>query len=704
MHPTDDMDEDVMNGGIRGASPRQRHRLRQRCAAANDTNRTKPPPPGRSVSEGSPPKIPPSLRRHRSVRLRSKACDQAGMDDSTNSASSVDDMRNWRSSSSSLNISIKDIMGGEKNATEVEKIHTVHSRGREETAPQRRNHGKTSGSDFRGGAEAKIQNIMKARRVKQGRRSDVKNSLSSFLQATAPATGDEDEGGEDEEEEEFVEEVGDESIISDEEEAKKARDTTRLRIRRKEIHNDDKSVKSTLSKNQSTRRLGRTTRTVDGGGNNNSSSHSRKGGVQRRRTRDLDDLSVGASSRRHSRRSMSRPRPSGEEVDGNKSDNGSTRRTRTRILRDARSVDAGASSRRDARSVDGSSSRRRRSLSRGADSVQAGPGPGPAGGGRGRRSMSIGRDDDDKSVGERSVGSRKSTTASNRRGRRPSKPRHPKPSHNRMPIPAQYNPTSDDRDNLQQPPCGPPSPLPSPEATSKYISGSTPTLSNHIESNHEQEEKKMDFEEASEESSRFSAGNTAQSVLLQFDPTNAGNVRTLNQSTARKTSETIRHADGTESELQISELPGLPTFENQPGVRVVGDHRVNLGLSTECKYSSSRSLSSVDGGSSVEGLQKPSSFQSAGGSPPSSSRNSQNPGEAPAESALGKPPRAKVAPAHPRQRPNMQATKSFMQRMQRSIVANGNGEELNLFSGFMNRSTRNIGHQALSDDDNSEED
>jgi hypothetical protein len=712
-----EVDDNEMSDAIGGSAARQRHQRRQSYNPNPDTTSTKPQAPGRSISERSPRRV--TLRRHQSVRARSKASDLEGIDGSFNSESSksnmVDDLRIWGNSSS---ISIKDIMGGEKNATQVEKIHTVHNRGSDEMTAHRQPHGKTSGSDLRGGAEAKIQNIMKARRVKQGRRSDVKNSLASFLQSTGPATSDENEGGVDEEDEEIVEEGDDESIISDEEEAKKVRDSTRFRVRRNDSCNDDKSVKSARSRS----RPGRTTRTVDAGGNtNNSSSHSRKGGVQRRRSKDLDDISVGGSSRRQSRRSTSRPRPSGgdaarsiprsrpsrDEADGNKSDSGSSRRTRTRIPRDARSVDAGASSTRDARSVDGSSSRRRRSSSRGADIVQASSSTASgtrSGGGRGRRSMSVGGDDDDKSVGDKSVASRMSTTVSNRRGRRPSKPRYSKPSHSRMPLPVPGNATGDDSNNQQQPPNDPGSSLQSHEGTVHHFSRSTPTLSNHIESNPgEQEEKKMDNEEASEESSRFSAGNTAQSVLLQFDPTNVGNVRTVNQSTARKTSETIRYADGTESKLQISELPGLPTFENPPERCVNRDHSGKFGLSTESKHSSTRSLSSADGGSSVGGFQKPSSFLSTGGNFHASS--TQLPGEPPAEAACGKPPRAKMAPILSRQRSGLQVTKSFMQRMQRTKVANGTaGEEVNLFSGFMGRAPRGVGHQVLDDDDNSVDD
>lgn len=654
----------VINGGF--GSPREGHRHRRH----HHHDRHRPHLPDRSISDRLPRKHPNSLRRHQSTRVGCKT---------EQGATAMSSAVAW-GHRSTPSISIKDIRGGEKNATEVEKIHTIHNREVEAKGhPRHRHHNcKTPTSDFRGGAQTKIENIIKSKKVKQGRRSEVKNSLASFLQTTGATASDGDDVDEDEN---VLEEVDDESLISDEEEAIKARNSTRFKVKRRDTSDyDNKSVKSAVSRSQSARRLGRTSRTLDERGG---SSHSRKGGVLRRRSGDLDDLSIDGSSRRDSRRrSTSRPRPRPVDDGEDNKSVGSSRRTRSRGPRDARSVDA--ASRRDvARSVD-ASSRRRRSASRGADSVREGGGGDGGGrgsrGGRGRSSNKTRDDDDD----DKSVGSRKSVaTASGRRGRRPSKPRHAKPSHNRLP-PAQHS-TSDERGIVKLP-----SPSPSPEVNMNFISRSTPTLSNHIESAHEREEKKVDVEEASEESSRFSAGNTAQSVLLQFDPSNADNVRTVNQSKARTTSETIRHADGTESKLQISELAGLPTFERPERYQESGES----GLSAEIGQASSRSMDSIDADSSVERPQKPGSLRSADNV---ASSGSQNPGEAPAEAAR-KPPRAKVSTA-PRQR-GMQATKSFIQRMHRSKPSNNNyGEENNLFSGFIGRPPRGLSHQALDDDD-----
>jgi hypothetical protein len=70
---------------------------------------------------------------------------------------------------------------------------------------------------------------------------------------------------------------------------------------------------------------------------------------------------------------------------------------------------------------------------------------------------------------------------------------------------------------------------------------------------------KRDPEEESEELLRLSHGY--QLTLLQFDPTNANQVISVNQEEGNLISGTTRHADGAESELQIHELSNLPTFE-----------------------------------------------------------------------------------------------------------------------------------------------
>ena len=89
------------------------------------------------------------------------------------------------------------------------------------------------------------------------------------------------------------------------------------------------------------------------------------------------------------------------------------------------------------------------------------------------------------------------------------------------------------------------------------------SLATHLEANVKVKDERG-AEDASEESSRFSFGySNPTHTLLQFDPTNVDNVMRVRQDEANMTSETIKHADGTESELQIRDLDGLlPRFEN----------------------------------------------------------------------------------------------------------------------------------------------
>ena len=57
------------------------------------------------------------------------------------------------------------------------------------------------------------------------------------------------------------------------------------------------------------------------------------------------------------------------------------------------------------------------------------------------------------------------------------------------------------------------------------------------------------------------APSQGQQILLQFDPTNKNHVRSVDQDKAKKSSEIIQGMHGTKSTLEISELAGLPTFE-----------------------------------------------------------------------------------------------------------------------------------------------
>lgn len=671
------------------------------------------------------PDKPSSQRKNvrgTSSRVKSKAA-TADSDERPSSLSSVtgDASATWGNASIST-ITLKDLMGGEKNATEVEKILN----GPSSTAHQRssyRHHyhnsptkGGSSGSVA--GAEAKKQAIMKSKRVKEGRRSNIKSSLDSFLQAKEK---DNSEGG-DFLEAEDVEE--DESLISDEEEAHQMSRSPventvhhRRRFRAKgsgenDDDGDDENLEnSSVSKSHSTKRLGRTTRTIDA---NSGSSHSRRTMMIHRRNQrssnnnrstDVnDDASVGShKSRRSTRTSM--------RSDDCRSLAGDDENRSRRVRRDARSIDRSTRDARsvergqNSRSVDASSRHRRRSHSRGADSVRdASSGAGGGGGGR-SRSQSRGDDGNNNQAGakirrhrsrsrgggdaddDQSVMSRKSTatSSSSRRGRRPSRPRHAKQSNRLPPSHATTSHAATTNNNKLKSPIN--HQLKSP--TKGQQAPSKASLAKHLASEDQNSKSTgKDLEEASETSSR----DKSQVVLLQFDPTNANLVQTVNQAKCKKTSEIIRHADGTESELQISELAGLPTFEKNSDPNFHDSAQSGMSYHEATGQASSRSLGSLDAGSSVEGgHKKQPSFSRSSRRPTSnksfsessSARTSQIPGE-PASEGGGRrtPSRAKSTTAVPRQR-GLQATKSFIMRM--------------------NRSRGQINHQALDDNGSDEE-
>jgi len=77
--------------------------------------------------------------------------------------------------------------------------------------------------------------------------------------------------------------------------------------------------------------------------------------------------------------------------------------------------------------------------------------------------------------------------------------------------------------------------------------------------------------------SQFTEDQTivAQKFLLQFDPTNKNHVRSVDQENAKKSSEIIHGLHGTKSTLEISELAGLPTFE-RPSYNVKPSRSISL--------------------------------------------------------------------------------------------------------------------------------
>lgn len=92
------------------------------------------------------------------------------------------------------------------------------------------------------------------------------------------------------------------------------------------------------------------------------------------------------------------------------------------------------------------------------------------------------------------------------------------------------------------------------------------SLGSHLESESTKKRfiEKDNLSQVTEERSHYTHESCeAQTILLQFDPTSAsGNhVRSVNQNQAKKTSESISGLHGTTSTLEIAEIAGLPSFE-----------------------------------------------------------------------------------------------------------------------------------------------
>lgn len=307
-------------------------------------------------------------------------------------------------------------------------------------------------------------------------------------------------------------------------------------------------------------------------------------------------------------------------------------------------------------------------------------------------------DDDMKSVtSAKSIGSRMSSASGNaathRRGQRPASSRHlsrKTPTNNETYHPDSSNSsfeTGTDGENPLH------SPVTDNPKCKKILAQSTSSLGNHFEVNpplgrHLKSDKKKQekdtlsiVEERSTESSRFSCMNS-QPILLQFDPTNKNLVRTVDQTTAKKTSETIHQSDGTKSKFEISELDDLPTFEKPYSSCEFSESDIPTTESPGSMLSSND-----DGGSSVEGGygSKSSSFLSLVSKKPVSSKSSQS-----------------SQPSTPRQRGglgnNLQEKKlAFMQRVQKGKA--DVAERLKKSQGI--RLGGRGAHQALDDDDDS---
>eukprot|EP00536_Pseudo-nitzschia_multiseries_P000591 jgi/Psemu1/282445/fgenesh1_pg.7_\ len=199
----------------------------------------------------------------------------------------------------------------------------------------------------------------------------------------------------------------------------------------------------------------------------------------------------------------------------------------------------------------------------------------------------------------------------------------------------------------------------------------SPSLGNHLKNENQDTEEIQGLsmvDEVSTTSSSLSCSNE-QPIFFQFDPTKETCVQTVDQTTAKKTSETIHLSDGTESKLEISEVSGLPTFE-KPSRK----DSMNNTESTRSMYSSDEE--SLEDG---ENLNKSTAFLSEESVPDSSNEGRQR-------GVLGN---------------NLQAkTSAFLQRVQETKA---DVKDRLLKNPTINRAGIRLGrtaHQVFDDDDN----
>lgn len=485
-------------------------------------------------------------------------------------------------------ITVRDIMGSEKKATAVGMTGSDHSH------PT----GNNGINDSKSGAEQKRTMIRSRWNEKRSRQSNVKNSLAQFL--TSDQSGESDDG-------DLLEEAEDEEMISDDEELFRHGSTQSLHFDPGEDSDDARSVKSNKSQSRSHRRRRTIAKRTDHGnsadgdipGQSNSGSrrsrrpHRKSDGV------DDDDVSVGSTrsksrSRRTSRRSSSKhgrdetiavahldgeqERRSRSSEDGHtKSRSSSVRRSVPSKSRSTRKKSSADDDDRSVGSRKAVGTRRRKTA--GGDDDDRSVGSRKAGAARRRNKPPV--EDDDRSVGsKKSVGGRRRRQQSHRAKKSSSASREDAPT---SPKPRTANLES------ESPPVSPLGSKPNSASSLVEATDKLASLSHHIEAN---PQSKTDLEERSEESSRFSASYEQPQSILQFDPTNTDNITMVRQDKANVKSEKFRHADGTESELYIAELAGLPTFEALQSK--FDDSQNSDGSEPEKRPQSTRSVGSVD--------------------------------------------------------------------------------------------------------------
>jgi hypothetical protein len=676
--PTYSNTKSSSNNNVSSSSARLRHHSEKQHLSRQHRQRPT------SAVPSSPPKKFSSTKPTRKKALSTMdARSVVSVEDRTGTSSSNNNSGNLSYTDILGQKSFRDVVGGDLHANQVLASH-----------------------------ERKVECFMKEQRVKEGRRNNVKNSLATFLQANTPEDDSITvEDGHDDDDEEIMEEADDiheaedDHWISDTEQEENERNL-------RDATSDGAAKQATSVKridslgSKSSRRVTRTTRTLDQeesggvGGGGSSSNHSRKSmarpvrkGSQRVRSKASGEDDDGTKTRSHSASRMSSRRvqrvrkniadPPGDEASVVDASSRRSRRGASRV-RNAAAEDADDSSvtssqrNRTAtrpRSVD-ASIRRQRSQSRCRDQQRV-----P----QRMRSQSRSRGDDD----DRSVASKVSNVTSSRRGRRPGK--GPQAKKNLLP-PSQANGKEKTTES-------PPS---SPENNKDFLSRSMPSLANHFDSQRE-EERRVDADVASEASSSHFSSATPQSTLLQFDPTSKDLIQAVNQKGAKRTSETFKHADGTESKFQISELAGLPTFEKPK----TADEMLALNSSSQSLDVSFVKSDDEEEDKQTMKINTRPNLRTATFGKSFGNIQIQNPGEPPVEPVRRAPRVTKSSSAltgsgsgPPNKRGVMQPTKSlsFMQRVQ--------NRKAQFTESMMNRSTRVLGldHQALLEDEGSEHD
>eukprot|EP00537_Pseudo-nitzschia_pungens_P015635 CAMPEP_0172412818 /NCGR_PEP_ID=MMETSP1061-20121228/78101_1 /TAXON_ID=37318 /ORGANISM="Pseudo-nitzschia pungens, Strain cf. pungens" /LENGTH=708 /DNA_ID=CAMNT_0013149065 /DNA_START=62 /DNA_END=2188 /DNA_ORIENTATION=- len=546
-------------------------------------------------------------------------------------------------------ISLKEVLGGEKNCTNSFRIRSDDDD--DHSCSSRTWNSKASAVD---NAEAKIQNILRARKTKDRRRQNVSKSLESavFLDSRdAKLEKETHVSQESSREQQLNEEKEGELSLNDGSSSKREgrrpqrhyRNDSPSRLKRRSITRDQRRamVRSAspgslrTKRNESSDDLVGLDSTIMPRDHRRTRVRSRSPGslrtkleLQRQRSRDRDD-SYDTNSKKAS---ITRKVKSKAAMDDDGDEKGEAPKRRSSRSRSSRSRSQNRYRSKSVSSDDGSLDpkshvRSNRSLSREPDLIRdRSRGP------KSRRSRSKPRLS--SHLNDENEDDNKSTSSQNTSRRARTYPRESRPGSNEDPSSDDNGSTSSAPSTMSQR-CRHPltsrrnsrkrltkrrthssssidiaegnctSPETTTERLDKFSKRSSPSLGDHFQhspsaSDKEETERLSMVEERSTTSSLLSCSN-AQPILLQFDPTKDTFVQAVDQTTAKKTHDIIHQSNGTESKIEISELSGLPTFEKPCSTNDFNESSMNNTLSTRSMYSS-------DGGSVLDSENRNKSF------------------------------------------------------------------------------------------------